>query len=506
MGMTEAEFIDGIARYAMSECSAGEEWRLREHVIAHPEYLSVYFSALRRRAMLSLGINTASDPFHSTAAVLGNVAAPAGVTAKIFVRKFFSDKNFRKLVPNRAGESTGDVNRTKTTNDMNTVNITKETLETISARARKMMENADTEKSTFDNMVLAMVAEEPAMSVDDAVSVCRGLLEGVTGFDKIYAVLNESKLEGDALTDDVYNRCMAILDSRQLSPAEQAAILTNFIALAKYADAASLCGVLEGDDVKEFSELLAEETRITGEVTPEHIDALKAQFKEAIANSSIVLTGETELRRLVDGNENGASVAEGLAARQRTMAEYKSYCAVAAYIEARKGNIEGCDANVDATLLGTSVAAGIEREEIMEGVKTGTVSVPLAVKLLKYIAGALLTAMFIWVAYKLVLITMGLSVVGSVALLGEGWAAIAAGVLIGGYASYKAIGWFTDKVCKPITEGLDKAYDTVVSTILSDRLKGLVADTLGFFVSFLKETWKVFTGRSTDASTTTTTV
>lgn len=505
MGMTESEFKDVLARYAASKCTMSEVLRLREYVSSHPEYLSMYFSALRKKSMATLGINTASDPFHRTVAMVGNVGAPDRVRARSFIKEFFSEKKSHRFVPNSSEESIGGVNELKTTNQMNTVNIKKETLETIAANARKMMESANTEKSTFDNMVVAMMAENPTMSVDDAVNACRGLLEGVTGFDKTYAELRESGKEGDALTEDVYSRCLDILDQRDLSLNEQAAILINFIALTKYTDAENLRGAIEGKDMKEFSEILAEETKITGEVTPEMIEALKAQLKESISTSSIALTGEEQLRQLVEGNENGASLAEGLAEKHRSLAEYKSYCAVAAYIEACKGNIEGCDATVDPNVLGASVAAGIEREEIMDGVKTGTVSVPQAVKALKYIAGALLTALFIWIAYKLALVTMSLSILASVFLLGQGWLALIAGLIIGGYASYKGTMWFGGKVVKSILEGLGKGYDTVVETLLSGSIKDKIKGGFNAFIASIKQMWGMLTGRNSETSVNTVT-
>lgn len=496
MGMTESEFKDILARYAASECSVSEVACLREFVISHPEYLSMYFSALRKKSMAMLGINTTSDPFLATVTKVGNVAAPQRSTARFFIKEFFSEKKSPEFVPNSSQESIGGVNELKTLSNMKTVNINKETLENIAANARKMMENANSEKSTFENMVVAMMAENPSLSVDDAVNACRGLLEGVTEFDKIYDELQQGDKEGEALTDDVYNRCIDILDQRNLSLEEQAAILINFIALTKYADAANLRGAIEAKDMKEFAEIFAEETKVSGNVTPEIIDILKAQLKESISSSSIILTGEDQLRQLIDGNENGASLAQILADKQLNMAEYKSYCALAAYIEACKGNIEGCDATVDASILGASVAAGIEREEIMEGVKTGTISVSKALKALKYIAGALLMALFIWVAYKLVLLTMSLSILASVALLGQGWLALISGLLIGGYASYKGTEWFGGKVCKPIMEGLGKGYDTVIKTLLSSSITDKIKAGFKVFINSIKRMWGMLIGYS----------
>lgn len=500
MGMTESEFKACLVRYTVSKSSSSEILRLREHVSRHPEYLPMYFSALRKKSMATLGINTASDPFQTTVATLGKVSASSRAIAISFVKDFYNENNSHQFVPISSEERIGGVNEHKTAKNMNTLNINKETLETIAANALKMMENANSEKSTFDNMVVAMMAENPTMSVDDAVNACRGLIEGVTGFDKIYAELSEGDKEEEALTEDVYNRCLAILDQRELSLNEQAGILINFIALTKYTDAANLRGAIEGKDVKEFGDILAEETKITGEVTPEMIESLKAQLKEAISTSSIVLTGEEQLRQLVEGGENGATLAESLAGKQRNLAEYKSYCAVAAYIEACKGNIEGCNAGIDTEVLGASVAAGIEREEVMEGVKTGTVSVPRALKILKYIAGALLMALLIWVAYKLMLVTMSLSILGSVYLLGQGWLALIAGLVIGGYACYKEGKWFGDKVCKPITDGLGHAYDTVVETILSGSVKEKIKAGFKGFIASIKQMWGMLTGRNNAAA------
>lgn len=374
---------------------------------------------------------------------------------------------------------------------METIKFNSSEFKAVNASASRMMENINPEKSTLGNMVAQLLIQMPEMSPEDATKACRQLVEGVTNFNRALDGLKEKDTSADETSENVYAQCIEMLAGK--TEKEQAAILINFISFVKYIDAANVGRAVLGEESKTMEQFLSENKSVEGEVTPEILDGLKEQLKQAIANSSIVLTQEPELRELISCANGDSTLAEELAKKHMDAVDFKAYAALAAYIACLKGEIEGCDANVQPEILGASVAAGVERERVMEEAKKGLISWETAVKYLKWIGGALLVGLFAWVTFKLAMLLFSGTALLTIAILGTSFAGVAAGLILGGFVGYKGSSWFVDGVVKPIVNGAGEVYDRIIDTLKSgiiiDTVKKAYANVIGFF----KKIWGAIT-------------
>lgn len=374
---------------------------------------------------------------------------------------------------------------------MESIKFNSSEFKAVNASAARMMESINPEKSTLGNMVAQMLIQMPEMSPEDATNVCRQLIEGVTNFTRALDDLKAKDASTEETTESVYAQCVNMLAGK--TEKEQAAILINFISFVKYIDAANLGGAVLGEETKTMEQLLSENKSVEGEITPEVLDGLKAQLEEAIANSTIVLTQETELRELISCANGDSTLMEELAKKHMDAVDFKSYAALAAYIACLKGEIEGCDANVQPEILGASVAAGVERERVMDEAKKGIISLEKAVKYLKWIGGALLVGLFAWVTFKLTMLLFSGTALLTIAILGTSFAGVAAGLILGGFVGFKGSSWFVDSVVKPIVNGAGEVYDQIINTLKSGVILETIKKAYASVVSFFKKIWGAIT-------------
>lgn len=367
---------------------------------------------------------------------------------------------------------------------METINFNSAEFKAVNASASRMMENINPEKSTLGNMVAQLLIQMPEMTPEDATNACRQLVEGVTNFNRALDNFKTKEASSEETNENVYTQCVNMLAGK--SEKEQVAILINFISFVKYIDATNIGGAVLGEETKTIKQLLSENKSVEGEITPEILDGLKQQLKETIANSTIVLTQEAELRELISCANGDSTLTEELAKKHMDAVDFKSYAALAAYIACLKGEIEGCDSNVQPEILGASVAAGVERERVMEEAKKGIISWENAVKYLKWIGGALLVGLFAWVTFKLTMLLFSGTALLTTAILGTSFAGVAAGLIIGGFVGFKGSSWFIDGVVKPIINGAGEVYDQIINTLKSGIIIETVKKAYSSAISFFK--------------------
>ncbi|MDE6670434.1 MAG: hypothetical protein K2K26_12240 [Muribaculaceae bacterium] len=484
--------IGRLKAYANKECSAKEAEEIRAYLVSNPQRIIEVIYYMRKNAMTELDIDQQNDPFKSVVAEaleqaegkIANIRLHNGIRSLLSEK---SGKNYSAFVPKPESLRNVSERKLKHPQDMNTVDFTTQEFKAINEVAANMMENINPEKSTLGNMIAQLLTAVPSMSVEEATDVCRNLVKGVTNFNEVLEVLKTNDASEEAMVQNIYDRCIDAMADKTAE--EQAAILINFLTFVQYVNAANLGMTLEGENANTFEQILTENKSVEGEITPEILDQLKAQLKDSIANSTIILTKEEELRQLISAAGESESLTEELAKRHLSDMDFKSYAALVAYIACLKGEVEGADENVQPEILGASVAAGIEREKTMQDAKSGRISWEKAVKYLKWIGGALLYGLFAWVTFKLTMLMFSATAIITTLFLDASFIGLAAGLILGGFVAYKGASWFVYNVVSPIVKGAGEIYDRIVNTLRSGVIIDKVKTAYHNFISFIKKSW-----------------
>ena len=157
---------------------------------------------------------------------------------------------------------------------------------------------------------------------------------------------------------------------------------------------------------------------------------------------------------------------------------------------------------LNAELLGAGVAAGVERAKIITGATTGRITWEKAFSLLKLLGGALLMVLFAWVGLHIFLFGVGLASTLIAALVGSATIGIVAGIVIGSFAMYKALGWLYKEVAEPILNGLGETYDKVIAFFSQNDFIRRVRESLNRFWEYVSEKFtRLFKRTDTDRKT-----
>ena len=361
---------------------------------------------------------------------------------------------------------------------MNTLQISEQELKSLVEKANQFVGNADGGKSVKDNLSAMLAQKMPGMASDTCEQVVEGLVKGVVTFTDTY----HEFCQNDGM--DLYGRCMDLIKNE---PAEmQAACILNFVAVLKTMDASVLNEALGNagtDLVSKFDEFRG--ATVSEDISGEQIEQLCAQLKDALANNSVCLAGEEQVKELLSALNHDEGLAKSLVNKKASELDSKCYVALAAYVSCKYGELESVPEDVEPEILGASVAAGVERAKVMEDVKARRISWDQAFKLLKFVGGALLYALFIWIkACIAVLGVIAASFFCSV-LMQSCAIGIMAGLVIGGYAAYKAMQWFDKYVEEPVLEGLGEVYDRATGFFCANI--PILVDKIVAFWAYLKE-------------------
>lgn len=484
-----------LGAYIKNECTKAESIQIKEYLVSHPEQIIGLIIEMRSAIMDELELDTNTDPFKQ---LIGDVVKLTQTNSRIAsyrlqsaIEILMDGKKFDEIVPELQGDRIVSESKQNSLNNMETIKLNSSEFKAVNDSAARMMENINPEKSTISNMVTQLLIQMPEMKPDEATNVCRQLIEGVTNFNRALDDIETKNASSEEANESVYTQCVNMLVGK--TEKEQAAILINFISFVKYIDASNIGGAVLGEETKTMEQLLSENKSIEGEITPEILDSLKEQLRESITNSSIVLTQEAELRELISCANGDSTLMEELAKKHMDTVDFKLYAALAAYIACLKGEIEGCDSNVQPEILGASVAAGVERERVMEEAKKGIISWEKVVKYLKWIGGALLVGLFAWVTFKLTMLLFSATALLTVAILGTSFAGVAAGLILGGFVGFKGSFWFVDGIVKPIINDAGEVYDQIINTIKSGVILETVKMAYANMVSFFKKIWEAIT-------------
>lgn len=375
-------------------------------------------------------------------------------------------------------------------------NFTAEEMNIITSLTQELVQNTDATKSTKDNLVAMLQERVPSCTEGTAANIVAELLKGATDFTDRF----EELCKGQDTENNLYERCLEMIKDR--TPQEQAACILNFVALLKTLDTTVLGSLLEdanADVLARFETFKSLNPQVAEDISDEQLAELRECLRDAIGNSSICIAGDEQMKELLHTLDTDPELAKTLVEKGLHDLDYKAYAALAAYIAYRKGQLPSMPDELNAELLGASVAAGVERSKIITGAQKGWISWDKAFSLLKLLGGALLMVLFAWVGAHIFLFGVGLTCALIASLVGSATIGIVAGILIGGYSMYKALDWLYEEVAEPIMKGLGEAYDKVIDFFSQNDFIRRVRESLQRFWDYVTEKATSLFKRDTDA-------
>lgn len=375
-------------------------------------------------------------------------------------------------------------------------NFTAEEMNIITSLTQELVQNTDATKSTKDNLVAMLQERVPSCTEGTAANIVAELLKGATDFTDRF----EELCKGQDTENNLYERCLEMIKDR--TPQEQAACILNFVALLKTLDTTVLGSLLEdanADVLARFETFKSLNPQVAEDISDEQLAELRECLRDAIDNSSICIAGDEQMKELLHTLDTDPELAKTLVEKGLQDLDYKAYAALAAYIAYRKGQLPSMPDELNAELLGASVAAGVERSKIITGAQKGWISWDKAFSLLKLLGGALLMVLFAWVGAHIFLFGVGLTCALIASLVGSATIGIVAGILIGGYSMYKALDWLYEEVAEPIMKGLGEAYDKVIDFFSQNDFIRRVCESLQRFWDYVTEKATSLFKRDTDA-------
>ena len=375
-------------------------------------------------------------------------------------------------------------------------NFTAEEMNIITSLTQELVQNTDATKSTKDNLVAMLQERVPSCTEGTAANIVVELLKGATDFTDRF----EELCKGQDTENNLYERCLEMIKDR--TPQEQAACILNFVALLKTLDTTVLGSLLEdanADVLARFETFKSLNPQVAEDISDEQLAELRECLRDAIDNSSMCIAGDEQMKELLHTLDTDPELAKTLVEKGLQDLDYKAYAALAAYIAYRKGQLPSMPDELNAELLGASVAAGVERSKIITGAQKGWISWDKAFSLLKLLGGALLMVLFAWVGAHIFLFGVGLTCALIASLVGSATIGIVAGILIGGYSMYKALDWLYEEVAEPIMKGLGEAYDKVIDFFSQNDFIRRVRESLQRFWDYVTEKATSLFKRDTDA-------
>lgn len=250
-------------------------------------------------------------------------------------------------------------------------NFTAEEMNIITSLTQELVQNTDATKSTKDNLVAMLQERVPSCTEGTAANIVAELLKGATDFTDHF----EELCKGQDTENNLYERCLEMIKDR--TPQEQAACILNFVALLKTLDTTVLGSLLEdanADVLARFETFKSLNPQVAEDISDEQLAELRECLRDAIDNSSICIAGDEQMKELLHTLDTDPELAKTLVEKGLQDLDYKAYAALAAYIAYRKGQLPSMPDELNAELLGASVAAGVERSKIITGAQKGWIS------------------------------------------------------------------------------------------------------------------------------------
>lgn len=360
------------------------------------------------------------------------------------------------------------------------IQIGKEEMTIVTCIANDILKSLDSTKSVRENMLDSYMARLAGSTLEDAQLDVEKLTKGVVTFTKTYEKFKEG---GEISLKDELN---AALEGKTLD--EKYICLLNMIAVLKSLDngvITELLGNANVDLAEKLEEIKNETVSVQGEVTDEKISELIAMVEDATKCSAVGAMGGESLSKLIKEMPTETDEAVKFVETELSDIDYKCYVALAAYVAYKDSKLTSIPEGVDAEIIATGVAAGIEREKVIEKASAGIISWEFAFKLIKFIGGAVLYALMAYVIFKVALLVLAGTAVLSMILFSGELIALAMGLIFGGYFAYKTTEWLADNGVELISS-IGDGYDRVVA-YFKEKIYPAVVNSIDSFISFIKE-------------------
>ena len=360
------------------------------------------------------------------------------------------------------------------------IQIGKEEMTIVTGIANDILKSLDSTKSVRENMLDSYMARLAGSTLEDAQLDVEKLTKGVVTFTKTYEKFRE---DGEISLKDELN---AALEGKTLD--EKYICLLNMIAVLKSLDNGVITEMLGNANVdlaEKLEEIKNETVSVQGEVTDEKISELIAMVEDATKCSAVGAMGGENLSKLIKEMPAETDDAVKFVETELGDIDYKCYAALAAYVAYKEGKLTSIPEGVDAEIIATGVAAGIEREKVIEKASAGIISWEFAFKLIEFIGGAVLYALMAYVIFKVALLVLAGTAVLSMILFSGELIALAMGLIFGGYFAYKTTEWLADNGVELISS-IGDGYDRVVAYV-KEKIYPAVVKNIESFITFIKE-------------------
>lgn len=261
--------------------------------------------------------------------------------------------------------------------------FTKKQNEMLKAQAIEILKNLDEGQDVRDVMAQIYVDNLDDKTLQQGQLMADAILKNVKDFDADYR---------DAQQD--IDRFIASFQSRM---DEDKSCLERCDCWLKLSAAiAAAEEVLSGEGVdreailKQLEGLAVSEA----EATPAREKELREQARQALKNSSIMLSALTEQAQALQEMESAGETAEMLINLENREVEYRAVVSMLAYTGIMNGEIKGMPVDISAEQVTVLVCAGAEQARIMAAVGSGSMAVDVASMLLMILG----TVVLVWMA------------------------------------------------------------------------------------------------------------
>lgn len=350
-----------------------------------------------------------------------------------------------------------------------------------------IMENEKKELSTRENMISFWLQRFPNTPRADAEKGVDKIIYGVSTFNQNY---QEAKEEDDTWLIRKIDEATKALTNEQ-----KYECMLNLLLALKAVDVDVLterASLKEFNFEKRFEELKDSTMSVMiDKVSEEELQELLELIKGAISNSGISIAGNCEIAELIKELPENEEAVKAFAEKNWDDIDYKNYAAIATYISYLEGAMPSIPENTDPEIIAVGVAAGIERDKVIDEANSGKITWEAAWKALKIIGGIILYSLLLWFSFNMLTTFIYLGGEIFTSLISNSLIGFLTGTIIGGYLGFRVtndfvevgsnavdiVGEHYDKAVELITEGYDKTSNYFIETIkptFNDYLKEVV--------------------------------
>lgn len=369
-------------------------------------------------------------------------------------------KNFQKM-------RSIEINN-KNQKKMEKINLTSTELTTVTNRFNEIHTDHSDSLSIKDNLVTYYQNSNGNLTKEEAEDTVSRLMAGVEDLTSKYKIAIQ---DGFIPTDYI-----AVM-TKDMNTQERYDFLVNAIAVVQTLNIQNL---KSGTDIKSQVEAAINELNSTKtDINDGVCDELQIILGDLLETSSLMLTGEEQIKEMMNAADGGELRVVDFASSQYDDFRYKSEMALATWIEYEQGSLNSIPANAIPEAIGVSTAAGIEEAQIMSEVFSGSKNVEWAVKCLKILGGVALVCFLGYVALLGISLVMATFFEAAIIILGTSGVAVFFAAVLTFLATWGCSSVAVDVITE-VVEWSGKVYDFVVEKLRESIIPKIKDCTVNF--------------------------